>query len=733
MFCNARLKIRYNFSKIPERLTMNNTHIILSRYLKIQKLIFVIPIILIQTSCGGGGGSSGSGDGGGVTPSANVAPTVYAGDDQTVNAGETVVLEATGNDIDGNIISYAWEQIQGTQITLINNNAQQSFTAPSLPQSEVLIFRVTVTDNEGDEATDSVEILISNTPSVLPEELIGHAFSGTSIGLSWLKNSATYSIYRDNIKISDTSENFFVDANLQVNTEYIYSITTSDVNNENVTSTIIVKTLISDTNDGSRNGSRTEILNDRVENFGECNNERNALNVADEVLDTCLRAMLNQNEMVSDLENMRAFAARVRSEQTIPMVELGMRLFHSKSLSANGDTACSSCHHPAIGCGGDGLSLPIGVNAVDPALLGLGRTDGINIIPIVPRNSPATCNTSLWTRGLFWDNRVALQGRGLTTDSTDVTNNTILSVGDNDTLTLLAAQANFPVTASAEMGDITQFGYDETNITEHTSYRETILAGNLSTVDWGDQFLAAFGSTSINYSKIAEAIASYEAVQIFINNPFFDYVDGNDNALSIDEKRGAITFMASSTGCTFCHSGAFFSTQAPLPANYPQIGPGTDPEGTGSDEGAVGRDGPGAFRAPTLLNVAITGPWGHNGQFSTLKRNVEHYKGHGDSIRRYFAGNEMCELEQFSDIPDCAAMVAPNGLALSEIILAGNEEFSNGISDAEVDLIVKFLGTLTDPDAANVNSNAIQALIPTRDSGPDGKQLDAKDYFGNEL
>ncbi|MCP4271841.1 MAG: hypothetical protein GY781_07725, partial [Gammaproteobacteria bacterium] len=188
--------------------------------------------------------------------------------------------------------------------------------------------------------------------------------------------------------------------------------------------------------------------------------------------------MLNQNEMVSDLENMRAFAARVRSEQTIPMVELGMRLFHSKSLSANGDTACSSCHHPAIGCGGDGLSLPIGVNAVDPALLGLGRTDGINIIPIVPRNSPATCNTSLWTRGLFWDNRVALQGRGLTTDSTDVTNNTILSVGDNDTLTLLAAQANFPVTASAEMGDITQFGYDETNITEHTSYRETILAGN---------------------------------------------------------------------------------------------------------------------------------------------------------------------------------------------------------------------------------------------------------------
>ncbi|MCP3673207.1 MAG: hypothetical protein GY829_01870 [Gammaproteobacteria bacterium] len=608
---------------------------------KIQKLILVIPIILMQASCGSGG----SGDDEEVTPSVNITPTLNA----------------------GNV------------------------------------------------------------------ELIGHAFSGTSIGLSWLKNNATYSIYRNNIIISETSENFYIDANLQVNTEYIYSITTGDVNDESVTSTIIVTTLINDTNAGNSNGSRTEILNDRLENFGECNNERNALNVADEILDTCLRAMLNHNEMVSDLENMRAFAARVRSEQTAAMVELGMRLFHNKSLSVNGDTACSSCHHPAIGCGSDGLSLPIGVNTVDPALLGQGRTDGVNIIPIIPRNSPATCNTSLWTRGLFWDNRVALQGIGLTTDSTDVTNNTILSVGDNSTLTLLAAQSNFPVTSSAEMGDITQFGYDETDITEHTSYRETILAGNLSTIDWGDLFQAAFGNTNINYSKIAEAIAAYEAVQIFINNPFFDYVDGNDSALSIDEKRGAITFMAGSTGCTFCHSGAFFSTQAPLPANYPQIGPGTDPEGTGSDEGAVGRDGTGAFRAPTLLNVAITGPWGHNGQFSTLKRNVEHYQGHGDSIRRYFADNEMCELEQFSDLPDCAAVVAPNGLALSETILAGNEEFSNRISDAEVDLVVQFLGTLTDPDAADINSNAIQALIPTRDSGPDGQQLDARDQLGNEL
>ena len=236
--------------------------------------------------------------------------------------------------------------------------------------------------------------------------------------------------------------------------------------------------------------------------------------------------MLELNNMASHLEDMRAFAARVRSEQAPAKVDLGMKLFHNTSLSANGDTACSSCHHPALGCGGDNLSMPIGVNAVNPALLGQGRTDGINTVPIVPRNSPATCNTALWTRGLFWDNRVAINGRGLTTDSAEVTSNTNASVG-NSTLTLLMAQAHFPVTAAPKMGDITEFNYDDTNDSDHTAYRETVLVNDLEPNSWSDLFDAAFGDPTINYSRVAESIAAYEAVQLFIDNPFFDYVDGN--------------------------------------------------------------------------------------------------------------------------------------------------------------------------------------------------------------
>ena len=584
------------------------------------------------------------------------------------------------------------------------------------------------TDSANNESPDTF------TPTT-PSELIANALSGSSIGLSWQDGAQQYYVYRNNIKIGETDTSFYIDEGLASDTQYSYSVSSIENNTESGTANASAKTLKNSNNDALNNGAVTDILNDRLINFSDCNinsNRETALDIADADLDACLGAILTHNEMATNLEDMRAFAARVRKEQSHSKVKLGMRLFHNKSLSANNDTACSSCHHPALGCGGDDLSMPIGVNALNPALLGPGRSDGENDIPLVPRNSPATCNTALWTRGLFWDNRVAIAGRGVSTSSEDV-DQLVSNALQENTLALLMAQAHFPVTAPPEMGDVGDFGYDETIDEDLTEFRETVLASKITQDSWGPMFIEAFGDDQINFSRIAEAIASYESVQLFIDNPFFDYVDGQLNALTDNQKRGAITFMASNAGCTFCHSGAFFSTQAQLPGNYPQIGIGTAEDGSGADEGAVGLTGPGAFRAPTLLNVAITGPWGHNGQFSTLKRNVEHYTDHASSIQRYFDNNEMCELDQFKDLDNCASSLAPNGLSLSQSILEGNQEFSNNLSDAEIDLIVEFLESLTDPDAANVTSNAIQSLIPPRDGGPDGHQLDAVDINGNPL
>ncbi|QFT53870.1 Cytochrome c551 peroxidase precursor [Microbulbifer sp. THAF38] len=583
------------------------------------------------------------------------------------------------------------------------------------------------TVDDGDTDTDTGT---GSGQGTAPQELIANAFSGTSIGLSWQRDGATYAIYRGGEKIAETSNSYYVDQGLLVNTAYSYSITSGDLGSDSETAQVTAKTLVNNTNSGLSNGAVAAPVLDRLVNINECKNVRSALNLLDEDLDTCLAAMLELNNMAGHLEDMRAFAARVRSEQDPAMLELGMRLFYSQSLSANGDVACASCHHAAIGCGGDNLSMPVGVNPLDPALVGPGRSDGINEVPIVPRNAQPICNVALWSSGLFWDNRVALTDRGLRTDSRDVSLNTEAAVGTG-TLALMMAQAHFPVTNPAEMGDVTQFGYDGTTDSGNTNYREDIIAANLERESWSALFSAAFGDNQITFSRIAQAIAAFEAVQLFIDNPFFDYVDGDVNALDSDEKRGAITFMSGNSGCTNCHAGAFFTTEGPRPANYPQIGIGTDENGSGADLGA---NGAGAFRPPTLLNVALTGPWGHSGQFATLRRNVEHYRDRAASVNQYYTNSEMCDLAQFQELVDCANKVAPNGPALSQAILAATGgDAGNNLSDAEIDLVVRFLETLTDPDAANAASNPVQALIPPRDGGPDGKQLDAKDGAGNEL
>ena len=85
-----------------------------------------------------------------------------------------------------------------------------------------------------------------------------------------------------------------------------------------------------------------------------------------------------------------------------PKAQLGKKLFFTKGLGGDDDSACVTCHHPMLG-GGDDLSLPIGVGAVTPDLLGPGRAHDVNAVggefdggPTVPRNAPTTFNIALW-------------------------------------------------------------------------------------------------------------------------------------------------------------------------------------------------------------------------------------------------------------------------------------------------------------------------------------------------
>jgi len=110
-----------------------------------------------------------------VTPPANKKPVANAGVDVSVIAPGPVQLDASlSSDSDGSIVSYAWTQTSGPSVTLIGaDSVNSSFATDTFTQSETLQFTLTVTDNKGATASDSVAVSVTvegtepvNTPPV---------------------------------------------------------------------------------------------------------------------------------------------------------------------------------------------------------------------------------------------------------------------------------------------------------------------------------------------------------------------------------------------------------------------------------------------------------------------------------------------------------------------------------------------------------------------------------------
>jgi len=93
----------------------------------------------------------------------NQPPVADAGPDRMAKAGDPVLLDGTGSrDSDGDIIAYQWDQIDGDiPVSLMGaSQAEASFTAPYIQNSQLLRFRLRVIDNNGGEDTDEVTVTL---------------------------------------------------------------------------------------------------------------------------------------------------------------------------------------------------------------------------------------------------------------------------------------------------------------------------------------------------------------------------------------------------------------------------------------------------------------------------------------------------------------------------------------------------------------------------------------------
>ncbi len=409
-----------------------------------------------------------------------------------------------------------------------------------------------------------------------------------------------------------------------------------------------------------------------------------------------------------------------------PLAQLGRKLFFSKSLGGDLDTACGSCHHPALG-GGDGLPQSIGVGADEPDMLGPGRTHPDGDLT-VPRNAPTTFNLALWDQGLFWDSRVEnLEEGGIRTPDS------AFGTADPDAgASLSEAQSRFPVTSAQEMRGF-RFVPGGTNIELRAALEQRLIDDG----GWAAEFEAAFGSSELSYERIAEAIGAYEDSQVFTETPWRAYVQGDLDAIGESAKRGALLFFQTraegGAGCAGCHSGDFFTDEDFHSICAPQIGRGKGDGFSGTNDHGRARENDDrnyrfSFRTPTLLNVSATGPYLHAGAYDELAEVVRHHLDPQAAIDRFDPGS----------VPDAASADFDGNtqdmLDFLEVSGRGIDSLRAPIEHSEQDVedLVAFLETLTDPCVLDRECLSPWIADPATDD-VDGHLLVAIDRDRNRL
>jgi cytochrome c peroxidase len=379
---------------------------------------------------------------------------------------------------------------------------------------------------------------------------------------------------------------------------------------------------------------------------------------------------------------------------------LGQLLFHDKILSGNRNIACNTCHqHDRAGA--DGVSLGIGQGGVG---LGPDRVapDGPHRIRArVPRNAPA-----LWNLGhkdirvLFHDGRV--QRTDYEKWDFETPAGDWLPAGLNS---LLAAQALFPMASHAEMAG--EHGENEVAgaVTNRIDRGWPILARRVRTIpEYGRRFVEAFPDVDrpgdVTIVHIANALAAFIGTEWRSHDSAWDDFVEMGTPLPPDAERGRQLFFGRAR-CASCHSGPLFTDQEFHSAGVPPFGPGRtrrfDPMPRDVGRMAVTDDVKDAyrFRTPSLRNVALTAPYGHNGAIPTLEAMIRHM---ADPVASRAAWR-----------PEDAALPAVPWLDEADFVLQSDRrEMARQaaaidwrpvtLGDAEVADIAAFLRALTDED-----------------------------------
>lgn len=287
-------------------------------------------------------------------------------------------------------------------------------------------------------------------------------------------------------------------------------------------------------------------------------------------------------------------------------IDLGRYLFFDPVLSADQTVSCASCHDPNKGLG-DGLATSQG-------------KDGQKL----KRAAPSLYNVG-YLKKLFWDGRAST----------------------------LEEQMLEPLFSEIEMGNTPENLLRTINDIEN--YKKL----------FAEAYPNRHKDEPILLKEITNAIAAFQSSLVSLNSKYDQYAHGYDGALNKNEIEGLNIFRSFVARCAECHTPPLFTNQ-----QFAVIGT-PEPDGLPLDPGAeipfTDKSLRGAFKVPSLRNIAETAPYMHSGRFKTLRETVQFYTdGRGHAV--------------------------PEG----ENLLIHWHIWEPNLTDYELDRLVDFLKTLTD-------------------------------------
>jgi cytochrome c peroxidase len=373
-----------------------------------------------------------------------------------------------------------------------------------------------------------------------------------------------------------------------------------------------------------------------------------------------------------------------------PIERLGRKLFFDTKLSNPAGQSCASCHSRKRAFTDRDGSSPTSGGAEAGVF---GKRNAPTIMYSQSEANPALAFDSLrrvWVGGLFWDGRV---------DS-------------------LEEQAKQPLLNPIEMANPTKEAV--VRKVRRSSYRR--LFRRVFGAD-------AFANSDAAFDNVAAAIAAFERSARFEKfSSKFDAVRAGQLGASLTDQEAYGLDLFNQLGCAVCHpilpvggqnspgtdfsyrnigipknpANPFYGMSSainPDGANFVDIGLGAHfAEGSAERRRQLGK-----FKVPTVRNVALTAPYGHNGYFKTLKGIVEFYNSRDTKPRCADDLGQPVEVPEDEALRrDCwpAFEVAAN---VDAEIRGGAPMGGMGLLPEDVDAIVAFLNTLTDgwlPDPA---------------------------------